>query len=43
MSKNKNWKKVKIQDAMNNTSFFLGTLLFNPWAVIAMWLHVGAF
>jgi hypothetical protein len=32
---------VKIQDSMGETIFFLGTLLFSPWAISAMWLYVG--
>jgi hypothetical protein len=35
-------QKVKIQDSMNKTNFFLSTLPFSPWAVLATWLHVGA-
>jgi hypothetical protein len=35
-------KKVKNQDFMGKTNFFLSTLPFNPWAVSATWLHVGA-
>jgi hypothetical protein len=27
---------------MGKTNFFLSTLPFNPWAVLATWLHVGA-
>jgi hypothetical protein len=27
---------------MGKTNFFLSTLPFNPWAVSATWLHVGA-
>jgi hypothetical protein len=42
MSKKKKWKKVKNQDSMGKTNFFLGTLPFSPWAVSATWLHVGA-
>jgi hypothetical protein len=38
----KKWKKVKNQDSMGNTNFFLSTLPFSPWAVLATWLHVGA-
>jgi hypothetical protein len=34
-------KKVKNQDFMG-TNFFLSTLPFSPWAVLATWLHVGA-
>jgi hypothetical protein len=35
-------KRVKNQDSMSKTKFFLSTLPFNPWAVLATWLHVGA-
>jgi hypothetical protein len=35
-------KRVKNQDSMGKTNFFLSTLPFNPWAVSATWLHVGA-
>jgi hypothetical protein len=41
MSKKK-VKKVKKQDFMGKTNFFLSTLPFSPWAVSATWLHVGA-
>jgi hypothetical protein len=41
MSKKK-VKKVKNQDSMSKTNFFFSTLPFNPWAVSATWLHVGA-
>jgi hypothetical protein len=27
---------------MGKTNFFLSTLPFSPWAVLATWLHVGA-
>jgi hypothetical protein len=33
---------VKIQDSVDKTKFFLSTLPFSPWAVLATWLHVGA-
>jgi hypothetical protein len=33
---------VKDQDFMGKTNFFLSTLSFNPWAISATWLHVGA-
>jgi hypothetical protein len=36
------WKKVKNQDFMGKTKYFLRTLPFSPWAVSATWLHVGA-
>jgi hypothetical protein len=42
MSKKKKWKKVKNQDFMGKTNYFLRTLPFSPWAVSATWLHVGA-
>jgi hypothetical protein len=35
-------KKVKIQDFMGKTNFFLSTLPFSPWAILPSWLHVGA-
>jgi hypothetical protein len=35
-------KKVKNQDSMGKTNFFLNTLPFSPWAVLATWLHIGA-
>jgi hypothetical protein len=38
----KKWKKVKNQNFMGKTIFFLSTLPFSPWAVSATWLHVGA-
>jgi hypothetical protein len=38
----KNVKKVKNQDFMGKTNFFLSTLPFSPWAALATWLHVGA-
>jgi hypothetical protein len=34
-------KKVKNQDFMGKTNYFLRTLPFNPWAVSATRLHVG--
>jgi hypothetical protein len=40
MSK-KNRKKVKNQDSMGETNFFLSTMPLSPWAVLATWLHVG--
>jgi hypothetical protein len=42
MSKKKSEKKVKNQDFMAKTNYFLRTLPFNLWAVSATWLHVGA-
>jgi hypothetical protein len=41
MSKKKKVKKVKNQDFMGKTNYFLSTLPFSPWAVSATWLHVG--
>jgi hypothetical protein len=35
-------RKVKKQDSMDKTNFFLSSLPFNPWAILATWLHVGA-
>jgi hypothetical protein len=40
MSKKK-VKKVKNQNSMGKTNFFLSTLPFNLWAALATWLHVG--
>jgi hypothetical protein len=34
--------KVKNQDFMVKTNFFLSTLPFSHWAASATWLHVGA-
>jgi hypothetical protein len=31
---------LKNQDSMGKTKFFLSTLSFSPWAVLATWLHV---
>jgi hypothetical protein len=49
MSKKKKWKKVeksekkvKNQDFMGKTNYFLRTLPFSPWTVLTTWLHVGA-
>jgi hypothetical protein len=42
LGKKKKLKKVKNQDAMGKTNFYLSTLSFNPWAVLATWLDVGA-
>jgi hypothetical protein len=42
MSKKNKRKKVKNQDFMGKTNYFLRTLPFSPWAVSATWLHVGA-
>jgi hypothetical protein len=33
----KKWKKVKNQDFMGKTNFFLSTLPFSLWAVLATW------
>jgi hypothetical protein len=33
-------KKIKNQDSMDKINFFLSTLPFSPWAVLATWLHV---
>jgi hypothetical protein len=38
----KKWKKVKNQDFMGKTNFFLSTLSCSPWAVSATWLQVRA-
>jgi hypothetical protein len=35
-------KKVKNQEFMGKTNYFLRTLPFSPWAVSATWQHVGA-
>jgi hypothetical protein len=40
--KKKRVKKVENQDSMGKTNFFLSTLPFSPWVVLATWLHVGA-
>jgi hypothetical protein len=40
--KKKKLKKVKNQDSMGKTNFFLSTLPFSPWAVLATWMYVGA-
>jgi hypothetical protein len=32
---------MKNQEFMSKTNFFLNTLPFNPWAVLATWLYVG--
>jgi hypothetical protein len=42
MSKKKSEKKVKNQDFMGKTNFFLSSMPFTPWALLATWLHVGA-
>ena len=38
----KKWKKVKSQDSMDKTNFFLNTLPFNPFSILSTWPHVGA-
>jgi hypothetical protein len=35
-------KQVKNQVYMGKTIFFLSTMPFNPWVVLATCLHVGA-
>jgi hypothetical protein len=40
--KKKSEKKVKNQDFMGKKNYFLRTLPFSPWAILATWLHVGA-
>jgi hypothetical protein len=42
LEKKSKTKKVKNQDFMGKTNYFLRTLPFSPWAVSATWLHVGA-
>jgi hypothetical protein len=42
ISKKNSEKKVKNQDFMDKTNYFLRTLPFSPWAVSLTWLHVGA-
>jgi hypothetical protein len=42
MSQKKKCKKVKNEDFMGKTNYFLRSLPFSPWAVSATWLHVGA-
>jgi hypothetical protein len=39
---NKKVKKVKNQDFMGKSNYFLRTLSFSPWVVLATWLHIGA-
>jgi hypothetical protein len=41
MSKKKSEKSEK-PTFMGKTNFFLSTLPFIPWTVLATWLHVGA-
>jgi hypothetical protein len=40
MRKKKSEKKVKNQDFMGKTNYFLRTLPFSPWAVSATWLEL---
>jgi hypothetical protein len=40
--KRKEKKRVKNQDTMGKTNFFINTLSFSPWALLATWLYVGA-
>jgi hypothetical protein len=35
-------KKVKNNYFMGRSNYFLSTLIYNPWAILATWLHVGA-
>jgi hypothetical protein len=35
-------KKSENQDFMGKTKYFPSTLPFNPWVVLATWLHVRA-
>ena len=42
MIKKQNWKKVKTQDSMGKSNFFLSTMYFSHWVVLATWLHVGS-
>jgi hypothetical protein len=42
MSKKQTEKKLKKQEFMGKTNYFLRTLPSSPWAVSATWLHVGA-
>jgi hypothetical protein len=35
-------KKVKNQHSMGKKNFFLSNLPFSPWAVSAIWVHIGA-
>jgi hypothetical protein len=34
-------KKLKNQDSMGKTNFFLSTLHFSHWAILETWLYVG--
>jgi hypothetical protein len=40
--KKKKWRKVKNQESMGKTKFFLSTLPYSLWAILATLLHVGA-
>jgi hypothetical protein len=42
MSKKCLKNKMKIQDSMDKTNFFFGTLHVGPWTLLATWLHIGA-
>jgi hypothetical protein len=42
MSIKESEKKVKKKNSMGKTNFFLSTLPFSPWALLATWLHEGA-
>ena len=33
-------KIIKMQDFMDKTNFFGGTLPFSSWAILATWLHL---
>ena len=35
--------KIRIQDFIDKTNFFFGTMIFSPWAILAMCLHMRAF
>jgi hypothetical protein len=35
-------EEVENQDFMGKKNYFLSTLPFNPWAISATWLHIGA-
>jgi hypothetical protein len=40
--KEKKEEEVTTQDSMGKPKFFIITISFNPWVVLATWLHVGA-
>jgi hypothetical protein len=42
MSKKKKVKKNEKPRFYGQKNYFLSTLPFSPWAVLATWLHVGA-